>query len=66
MLRQYFTEMALREGETLSDGLQQLVNQAEEELGWEYVEVVQVVKHDSVHYTIILNLDLEETDSEEE
>ncbi|GIP32941.1 hypothetical protein [Paenibacillus sp. J2TS4] len=64
MIRQYFTELTLEEGALLSDGLHMLVDKAEEELASEFIEVVQVVKHDSNRYTVILNIDLDEEASE--
>lgn len=65
MIRQYFTELKLDNGTSLSEGLQELVNEAETELNSEYIEVVQVVKHDRVQYTVILNVDSEQEEEDE-
>lgn len=66
MIQQYFTELKLDNEVSLSEGLQELVNEAEAELQSAYIEVVQVIKHDRVHYTVILNVDSAEEEGDEE
>ncbi|GIP36721.1 hypothetical protein J31TS4_00010 [Paenibacillus sp. J31TS4] len=66
MIQQYFTELQLKVGVTLSEGLEALVNEAEGELESEYMEVVQVIKHDPFHYTVILNVDYPDDEDEKE
>jgi nitrate reductase cytochrome c-type subunit len=64
MIRQYFADIRLEPNDSLSESLQDLVNEAEAEFQTPYVEVAQVIPHTSTNYTVILNLDFE--DSEEE
>ncbi|WJH34013.1 hypothetical protein N6H14_29260 [Paenibacillus sp. CC-CFT747] len=68
MIKQYFTELKLDDEVTLSEGLQQLVEEAESAFRSEFIEVTHIVKHDDQHYTVVVNIDfdLEDGDEEEE
>jgi hypothetical protein len=57
MIRQYFAELDLEEGISLSEGLQELVEEAEESLESEFIEVHQVIRHDEKSFTVIINID---------
>ena len=50
----------------LSEKLHSLVNDAEDELQTEYIEVVQVIKHNALQYTVLLNADILSQEEEAE
>jgi nitrate reductase cytochrome c-type subunit len=64
MIKQYFADIRLEPNDSLSESLQDLVNEAEAEFQTPYVEVAQVIPHTSTNYTVILNLDFEENEEE--
>jgi DNA-directed RNA polymerase subunit F len=57
MLKQYFADIRLEPNDSLSETLEELVNEAENQFQTSYVEVAQVIPHTSTQYTVILNLD---------
>lgn len=66
MIRQYFADIRLEPNDSLSESLQELVNEAESQFETPYVEVMQVIPHTSTNYTVILNLDFEEESDQED
>lgn len=65
MIRQYFADIRLEPNDSLSESLQELVNEAENQFETPYVEVMQVIPHTSTNYTVILNLDFDEEDQQD-
>ncbi|KIL40182.1 hypothetical protein SD70_15280 [Gordoniibacillus kamchatkensis] len=65
MIKQYFADIRLEPNDSLSESLQDLVNEAEAEFETPFVEVAQVIPHTSTNYTVILNLDFDESEEEE-
>jgi hypothetical protein len=57
MLKQYFAEVKLQENDSLSEVLEELVDEAENQYHTPYVEVAQVIQRSGDLYTVILNLD---------
>jgi hypothetical protein len=57
MLKQYFAEVKLQENDSLSEVLEELVDEAENQYHTPYVEVAQVIQRNDDLYTVILNLD---------
>jgi methenyltetrahydromethanopterin cyclohydrolase len=57
MIKQYFAEVKLQENDSLSEVLEELVNEAENQYHTPYVEVTQVIHRNTDLYTVILNLD---------
>lgn len=66
MIKQFFTDIELDPKEMLSEKLHSLVNDAEDELQTEYIEVVQVIKHNAQQYTVLLNADILSQEEEAE
>ncbi|WP_248928256.1 hypothetical protein [Paenibacillus hamazuiensis] len=66
MIQQYFVDVTLDWNASLSQKLQQLVEDAEQELGTPYIEVAQVIKHDNMQYTVIINADQSDQEDQEE
>ena len=66
MIKQFFTDIELDPKEMLSEKLHSLVNDAEDELQTEYIEVVQVIKHNALQYTVLLNADILSQEEEAE
>ncbi|MFC0214667.1 hypothetical protein ACFFK0_19870 [Paenibacillus chartarius] len=64
MIKQYFADIRLEPNDSLSESLQDLVNDAEAEFETPFVEVAQVIPHTSTNYTVILNLDFDEDPEE--
>ena len=62
MIKQYFAEIRLEENDSLSEVLEELVNEAENQYHTPYIEVAQVVPRQTAdQFTVILNLDFPET-----
>jgi hypothetical protein len=57
MIKQYFAEVKLQENDSLSEVLEELVDEAENQYRTPYVEVTQVIPRKNDLYTVILNLD---------
>lgn len=57
MIKQYFAEVKLQENDSLSEVLEELVDEAENQYRTPYVEVTQVIQRNNDLYTVILNLD---------
>jgi nitrate reductase cytochrome c-type subunit len=66
MIRQYFADIRLEPNDSLSESLQELVNEAEAQFETPYVEVMQVIPHTSTNYTVILNLDFDVNTQEDQ
>jgi DNA-directed RNA polymerase subunit F len=62
LIKQYFAEVKLQENDSLSEVLEELVNEAENQYHTPYVEVSQVIPRDEDQYTVILNLDFSKQD----
>jgi hypothetical protein len=65
MIKQYFADIRLEPNDSLSESLQDLVSDAEAEFATPYIEVAQVIPHTSTNYTVILNLDFEDSEQDE-
>jgi methenyltetrahydromethanopterin cyclohydrolase len=61
MIKQYFAEVKLQENDSLSEVLEELVDEAENQYRTPFVEVTQVIQRNDDLYTVILNLDFPET-----
>jgi hypothetical protein len=61
MIKQYFAEVKLQENDSLSEVLEELVDEAENQYRTPYVEVTQVIQRNNDLYTVILNLDFPDT-----
>jgi predicted CopG family antitoxin len=57
MIKQYFAEVKLKENDSLSEVLEELVDEAEIQYNTKFVEVTQVIQRNDDLYTVILNLD---------
>jgi hypothetical protein len=57
MIKQYFAEVKLQENDSLSEVLEELVDEAENQYRTPSVEVTQVIQRKTDLYTVILNLD---------
>ncbi|MBP1995263.1 hypothetical protein [Paenibacillus eucommiae] len=57
MIKQYFAEVKLQENDSLSEVLEDLVDEAENQYSTPFVEVSQVIQRSADLYTVILNLD---------
>lgn len=57
LIKQYFAEVKLRENDSLSDVLSELVNEAENQYQTPFIEVSQVIQRGDDAYTVILNMD---------
>jgi methenyltetrahydromethanopterin cyclohydrolase len=57
MIKQYFAEVKLQENDSLSEVLEELVDEAENQYCTPFVEVAQVIQRNDELYTVILNLD---------
>jgi predicted CopG family antitoxin len=57
MIKQYFAEVKLKENDSLSEVLEELVDEAENQYNTPFVEVTQVIQRNDDLYTVILNLD---------
>ncbi|WP_223192803.1 hypothetical protein [Paenibacillus sedimenti] len=64
MLKQYFAEVKLNENDSLSEALEELVNEAENQYHTPYVEVYQVIQRAEDAFTVILNMDFPGVDTE--
>jgi predicted CopG family antitoxin len=63
MIKQYFAEVKLQENDSLSEVLEELVDEAENQYHTPYVEVSQVIQRNNDLYTVILNLDFQSSPS---
>jgi methenyltetrahydromethanopterin cyclohydrolase len=61
MIKQYFAEVKLKENDSLSEVLEELVDEAENQYLTPFVEVTQVIQRNDDLYTVILNLDFPES-----
>jgi methenyltetrahydromethanopterin cyclohydrolase len=57
MIKQYFAEVKLKDNDSLSEVLEELVDEAENQYRTPFVEVTQVIQRSDDLYTVILNLD---------
>lgn len=64
MIKQYFAEIKLQDNDSLSEVLEELVDEAENQYRTPFVEVTQVIQRNDDLYTVILNLDFPESPRE--